>query len=387
MTEILLRLFVKDYKNSSNTAVHLAIGRLAGKVGIVCNALLSFGKIFVGLFSGSVSILADGINNFSDTLSSVITLLGFRMAQQPADKDHPYGHARYEYLSGLLVSVFVIMVGIELAKSSVEKILNPVDIEFSVLTFSVLIFAIVLKFWMTFFYRGLGKRIKSHTLNAASLDSRNDVIATSAVLIGAVLEKNFGINIDGYIGAAVAVFILISGVKAMGETISPLLGKRADAELVEAITELVLSHDKILGVHDILVHDYGPGQCFASLHAELSAEEDPLLCHDIIDDIECDAWEELNVRLVIHYDPVEVNNKERKEMQNVTEEIIKRIDSDFSLHDFRIVRSAKHTKLVFDLAVPYSTVIPSKEIQDRIDEQIKALGKDYVTFIRFDEKV
>ena len=386
MTELLLRLFVKNYKNPANPTVHLAIGRLAGKVGIFCNAILSLIKVLAGIMSGSVSIVADGMNNLSDTMSSVITLLGFRMANKPADKDHPYGHARYEYLSGLFVAIFVIIVGVELAKTSIEKIITPSLIEFSMLTFGILIFSILLKIWLAAFYKGLDKRINSQTLKATSLDSRNDVIATLAVLIGAIIEKVYSINIDGYMGLAVAIFIFVSGINAVGETISPILGKRADTELVEGITQLVLSHDKILGVHDILVHDYGPGQCFASLHAELSAEEDPIICHDIIDDIECDAYEELNVRLVIHYDPVEVNNEERNEMEKVLGEILKNISPDLSFHDFRIVRSSKQTKLVFDLAVPYSMEIEAKEIKDRIDEAVKGKNADYTTFIRFDEK-
>lgn len=385
MTELLLKLFVQNHKNFDNPKVHLAIGRLAGTVGIFCNALLSMVKVLAGIISGSVSIVADGMNNLSDTMSSVITLLGFRMANKPADKDHPYGHARYEYLSGLLVAIFVIIVGVEIGKSSVEKILNPSLVDFSVLTFGILIFSIFLKTWMTLFYRGLGKKINSQTLKAASLDSRNDVIATLTVLIGAIIEKKLGLNVDGYMGLAVAIFILISGIEAVGETISPILGKRADAELVDAITELVLSHDKILGVHDILVHDYGPGQCFASLHAELSAEEDPIICHDIIDDIECDAYDELNVRLVIHYDPVEVNNEERKEMEKALTDILNNISPDLSFHDFRVVRSSKQTKLVFDLAVPYSAETETKEIKEKIDKAIKEKNAEYTTFIRFDE--
>lgn len=386
MTELLLRLFVKNYKNPTNSTVHLAIGRLAGKVGIFCNALLSLIKVVAGIISGSVSIVADGMNNLSDTMSSVITLLGFRMANKPADKDHPYGHARYEYLSGLLVAIFVIVVGVELTKTSIGKIINPSLVEFGGLTFGILIFSVFVKIWLAVFYKSLGKKIKSQTLKATSLDSRNDVVATLAVLAGAIIQKTYSVNIDGYMGLAVAMFILVSGVRAVGDTISPILGKRADAELVDAITELVLGHDKILGVHDILVHDYGPGQCFASLHAELSAEEDPLVCHDIIDDIECDAYDELNVRLVIHYDPVEVNSEERKEMKEVLGKILDGISPDLSFHDFRIVRSAKQTKLVFDLAVPYSMGMDTKEIKEKIDEAICKKNADYTTFIRFDEK-
>lgn len=386
MTELLLRLFVKDCKNPTNPAVHLAIGRLAGIVGIFCNALLSLFKVLAGIISGSVSIIADGMNNLSDTMSSVITLLGFRMANKPADSDHPYGHARYEYLSGLLVAIFVIVVGVEIIKSSIEKIIVPSMLNLSVLTFGILAFSIILKVWLTVFYKGLGKKINSQTLKATAIDSRNDVIATLAVLIGAIIEKTLDVNIDGYMGLAVAIFILISGIKAVGDTISPILGKRADAELVDAITQLVLSHDKILGVHDILVHDYGPGQCFASLHAELSAEEDPIICHDIIDDIECDAYDELNVRLVIHYDPVEVNNEERNEMEKVLGDILNSISPELSFHDFRIVRSSKQTKLVFDLAVPYSMELETREIKEKIDEAVKEKNAEYTTFIRFDEK-
>ena len=387
MTKFLLKLFVKNYENADDPKVHLAIGRFAGITGIIANAFLSLVKIVAGFISGSVAIVADGMNNLSDTMSSVITLLGFRMANKPADKDHPYGHARYEYLSGLFIAIFVIVVGFELAKSSVEKILNPSPVHFSDLTLAILVVSILLKLWMTFFYKGLGEKIKSQTLKAASVDSRNDVVATLAVLVGAILERGYGITADGYIGVLVAVFILVSGIKAVTETISPLLGKRAEEELVDAITSLVLSHEKVLGVHDILVHDYGPGQCFASLHAELSAEENPILCHDIIDDIECDCQEELNVRLVIHYDPVEVNNEERNEMERVTGDIIRNISTDLSFHDFRIVRSSKQTKLVFDLAVPYSEKMTNREIQERIDTELKNREKDYVTFIRFDEKV
>lgn len=387
MTEILLRLFVGDYKDASNPDSYMKIGKLAGKTGIFLNLLLSFVKIAAGIISGSISVIADGMNNMSDTVSAVLTLLGFHMANKPADKDHPYGHARYEYLSGLFIAVFVILVGIELGKSSIEKIIMPSAVNFSNLTFGILIFAVILKLWMTVFYKKLGKRIKSHTLKVASVDSRNDAIATAAVFLGAIFQKTLGVSLDGYIGTLVAVFILISGIKAVGETISPILGKRADSELIEAITELVISHDKILGVHDILVHDYGPGRCFASLHAELSAEEDSLICHDIIDDIECDAETELNVKLVIHYDPIEVNNKERNSLEMITAKIINDIDSELSFHDFRMVRGSMGTKLVFDLAVPYSMDMPNKEIKNKIDEKLKSYEINYPTLIRFDEKI
>lgn len=385
MTSLLLRLFVKDYENTESVAVHSAIGRLAGFTGIICNLLLFLGKLTVGWLANSVSIIADAINNLSDASSSVVTLLGFKMAQQPADAEHPYGHARYEYLSGLVVAALILIIGFDLAKSSFQKILHPEAVEFSAATFIVLVLSIAVKLWMAGFFRSLGNRIHSTTLQATSVDSRNDVVASTAVLLGCAVGYFFHVNIDGIIGLAVAVFILYSGVDIARETISPLLGKQADPELIDRITQLVLSHEKILGIHDLLVHDYGPGQCFATVHAELSAEEDPLECHDIIDDIERDALEQMNVHLVIHYDPVVLNDEEWNTMREIMDEIIVEVDPKLSMHDFRVVRSSKKTKLMFDLAVPYSMRSRHREIKAQIDALLAERGKDYKTVISFDE--
>ena len=385
MTSLLLRLFVKDYENTESVAVHSAIGRLAGFTGIICNLLLFLGKLTVGWLANSVSIIADAINNLSDASSSVVTLLGFKMAQQPADAEHPYGHARYEYLSGLVVAALILIIGFDLAKSSFQKILHPEAVEFSAATFVVLVLSIAVKLWMAGFFRSLGNRIHSTTLQATSVDSRNDVVASTAVLLGCAAGYFFHVNIDGIIGLAVAVFILYSGVDIARETISPLLGKQADPELIDRITQLVLSHEKILGIHDLLVHDYGPGQCFATVHAELSAEEDPLECHDIIDDIERDALEQMNVHLVIHYDPVVLNDEEWNTMREIMDEIIVEVDPKLSMHDFRVVRSSKKTKLMFDLAVPYSMRSRHREIKAQIDALLAERGKDYKTVISFDE--
>lgn len=386
MTEFFLKLFIKDYRNTVNPAVHSAIGKLAGFTGIVCNILLFLGKLIAGLVICSVSVIADAVNNLSDASSSLVTLLGFRLAQRPADKDHPYGHARYEYLSGLAVSAIILLLGAELAKSSADKIIHPVSVEFSVITFAVLLISILIKLWMAHFYASLGKRIESVTLRAASLDSRNDVIATTAVLIGALVSNFANLNIDGYMGMAVAFFILYSGINIARETISPLLGKQAESELIENISKVVLSNEKILGIHDLLVHDYGPGQCFASVHAELSADEEPLICHDIIDKIECDVLEKLNVHLVVHYDPVSVNDSEWIELKNCVEAIINKISPELSMHDFHIVRESNNTKLVFDLAVPYSMSNQYQELKQKIDDSLLSEGKDYTTVIRFDRK-
>ena len=384
MTNILLRLFIKNCEDTQNPAVRSSIGRLAGLTGIVCNCLLTALKLVIGLLVGSMAIIADGVNNLSDAASSLTTLLGFRMAQRPADKQHPYGHARYEYLSGLAVAALILLIGAELVKSSVAKIINPEPIDISAATIALLAASVAVKLWMSGFYKTLGKKINSTALYATSVDSRNDVISTCAVLLGCLVNYLFGLNIDGCVGLAVAIFILYSSVGIAKDTISPLLGQQADDELVDKITELVLSHEKVLGVHDLLVHDYGPGRCYASAHVELSADEDPMACHDIIDDIECDVLEKMNVHFVIHYDPVVQNDEEQNEMRRTVGEIIRGLNPAFSIHDFRIVRGSAQSKLVFDLGVPYSMIERKKEIKEQIDAALNERGKKYITIIRFD---
>ncbi len=386
MTKLLLRLFVKGAQNPDDPAVRLAVGKLAGVVGILCNGLLCLGKVLVGTLSGSVAIVADGVNNLSDAASSVVTLLGFRMAQQPADADHPYGHARYEYISGLVVAALILVIGADLAQSSVEKILSPEPVDTAPVLFGVLIGSILVKLWMSRFFAGLGRHIQSTTLQATSVDSRNDVIASAAVLAGCLVEKFAHLTVDGYVGLAVAAFILWSGVGIARETISPLLGQGADRGLAEQLSALVLSHEKVLGLHDLLVHDYGPGQCFASVHVEMSAQEDPLVCHDIIDDIECQALEELHVHLVIHYDPVVEDDAEWNQMRQAVEASAAALSPRLSVHDFRLVRGAKGTKVVFDLAVPYDMAGQRPAIKARLEGAVAALRPDYLTVIRFDGK-
>ena len=384
MTKLLLRLFVKNYDQSNSPCVHAAVGKLAGTTGIVCNILLFALKLLAGILSGAVSVIADALNNLSDAASSIVTLLGFRLAQQPADRDHPYGHARYEYLSGLTVAVLILVIGVELAGTSVKKIFNPTSVEVSAVTFVVLLCAIGMKLWMSLFFSALGKMIESTTLKATAEDSRNDVIATAAVLAGCLIEKCFHINVDGYFGLAVALFILYSGIQLTKETISPILGQRADTKLVESISKRILENPAVLGVHDLLVHDYGPGQCFASVHVELSAQEDPIVCHDIIDDIECNVLEKLNVHLVIHYDPVLENDEEWAKTRQIVETVISAMDSSLTIHDFRIVRGAQQSKVVFDLAVPYSMKVEYKVLKQAMETALRAKGIDYTAVIRFD---
>ena len=386
MTKLLLRLFVKNYENSEDMMVRASVGKLAGATGIVCNIILFLGKLLAGVLAGSVAIIADAVNNLSDASSSVVTLLGFRLAQQPADEDHPYGHARYEYLSGLLVAVLILVIGVELVKSSVGKIISPEPIDFSMITVAILVASVVVKLWMSMFFGTLGKKINSLTLQATSLDSRNDVVSTVAVLAGCVAGYFLNVNIDGYVGLLVAVFILYSGVNIVKETISPLLGEQADAELVGKIKELVLSCEEVLNVHDLLIHDYGPGRCFASIHAEVSARLDPMEVHDILDDIECEAMKALNVHLVIHYDPVLPDDAEWAEMSNMMGEIIKEVAPEVTMHCFRMVGGAKQKNLVFDLMVPYDSEKTNQELKKEIDAQLMARNKKYGTIIRFDGK-
>ena len=386
MTKLLLRLFVKEYENGNDITVRASVGKLAGITGIVCNCILFLGKLMAGILAGSVAIIADAVNNLSDASSSVVTLLGFRLAQMPADQDHPYGHARYEYLSGLMVAVLILVIGVELVKSSVGKIIHPEAVDFSVITVVILVCSVLMKLWMSKFFGFLGKQIDSLTLQATSVDSRNDVISTIAVLLGCLVGYLLDVNIDGYVGLAVAVFILYSGFHMVKETISPLLGEQADPELVEKIKVLVYSHGEVLNVHDLLVHDYGPGRCFASIHAELSARLDPMEVHDIIDKIECETLDELNVHLVIHYDPVLPDDDEWAEMRTVMGEILTEIAPEVSMHCFRMVGGAKQKNLVFDLMVPYDSSKPNWVLKQEIDRALMIREKHYGTVIRFDGK-
>ena len=362
MTKLLLRLFVKNYENKENPKVRSLVGRLSGIVGIACNLILFAGKLAVGLLAGAMSITADAMNNLSDAASSIVTLIGFRLAERPADEDHPYGHARYEYLSGLAVAALIIVIGFELAKGSVEKIFNPEPVAFSLVTALVLVGSILVKLWLAAFNRRLGKHIDSQTLLATAADSRNDVISTMAVLAAGLVEQFSGWQVDGFMGLGVALFILYSGAMLAKETISPLLGESGSPELRKLIVDTVLSDERVLGYHDLMVHDYGPGQRFASLHVEMDQRDDPLLCHEIIDNLERACYQQHNVHLVIHYDPVVVGDEELNEMRQMVSQTLAQQDSRLSLHDFRMVRGKGHTNLIFDVALPFDLKGKEKQL-------------------------
>ncbi len=383
MTKLLLRLFIKN-SDSNIQSQRSRIGKLSGIVGIVSNILLCAAKLVVGTVSGSVSITADAMNNLSDASAAVVTLLGFKLAEKPADEDHPYGHARFEYLSGLAVSALIILIGFELAKTSVGKIIHPAAVEFSLPLGIVLVLSILIKLWLCLFNKKLSRLINSSTLNATASDSRNDAVSTSAVLVAALAEMFFDIRIDGYMGLGVALFILYSGASLAKETISPLLGENAGSELKEVIIGVVNSNPMVLGFHDLMVHDYGPGQRFASMHVEMDAAENPIVCHDIIDNLERICLEEHNIHLIIHYDPVITGDMELEEIKQKAAEILKRYDSRLSLHDFRMVKGVDHTNLIFDVAMPYGS--DSKAIKSYLDSELDKEDGKYYTVITFDSE-
>lgn len=385
MANLLLRLFVADRENTDNPAVRSAYGRLAGIVGIFCNILLFIGKLVIGTISGAVSITADAINNLTDASSSLVTLVGFRLAEMPADKNHPYGHARMEYISGLTVAAMILLIGVELAKSSIQKILHPTPVEFSAALVIVLVLSILVKLWLALFNRKLGKAIDSTTLQATATDSRNDAISTAAVLGAAILQVCTSWNVDGPVGLAVAALILWSGVGVAKDTINLLLGTGADPQLQKDMAQEILSHEKVLGIHDLMVHDYGPGRRFATAHVEMDSREDPMLCHDIIDNIERLCQEKFNLQLCIHYDPVITDDPQLNEAKELVTTYVQDLDSRLSLHDFRMVVGPTHTNLIFDMVIPFGYSLTHQELKEKIDSAVKAKHPNYYTVITFDE--
>ena len=385
MTNLLLRLFVKDADNTDSPKVRAAIGTLSGLVGIVCNILLFAFKLLVGTLTSSVSITADAMNNLSDASGSIVTFIGFRVADKPADEHHPYGHARAEYLSGLGVAALILVIGIELVKTSVKKIFAPTPVEFTAVAAVVLLASIGMKFWMNLFNRSLAKRIDSTALMATAADSRNDCITTFAVLVAAVVEKLTHIPVDGWIGLAVALFILYSGLNLAKDTISPLLGENADPELREKIVDYIVSQPKVLVYHDLMVHDYGPGQRFASLHVEMDCREDPLDCHELIDDMERECLRSHNVHLVIHYDPVVTDDPVMTALKNRVLCLLQAKDPRLSLHDFRMIPGKKHMNLVFDVALPRDLKDKGEELRSWVEDTLNAEGgMVYHVIITFD---
>ena len=381
---MILHLFLGENADLQAPDVRTKIGKLTGWVGIFCNLLLFAAKLVIGTLCRSVSMTADAVNNLSDASSSVVTLIGFHLAGKPADEEHPYGHHRMEYLSGLCVAAMILLIGAELVKTSVGRILHPEPVEFSLAVVLVLTGSILLKLWMTGFNRNLGKKIHSAALEATAADSRNDVIATSAVLLACVAGKLTNVMIDGWVGLAVAVFIILSGIGIAKDTIDPLLGMAPDEQLVQAMTKFLLSHEKVLGVHDLMVHDYGPGRRFASAHVEMDYREDILDAHELIDEMERKVKKNLGVELVIHYDPIVTDDEELRRIRAQVEEILHAVDPQLTIHDFRMVRGKVHTNVIFDMVVPFSMQPEQQKLRELVERQLKADGKQYHAIITFD---
>lgn len=365
MTELLVRIFTKG----NNTDDRYEFGRMAGMVGFAANLLLFIAKLLTGILSSSVAVIADSFNNLSDAGSSVVTLVGFRMASAPPDKEHPFGHGRMEYVTAMVIAVMILFAGFELGKSSVERILDPAKTAFGIVSLIILAAAILGKLWLARFFRNIGKRIRSRALLAAAADSRNDVICTGLVLVSGVVGWLTGIGLDGYIGVLVAGFVMWSGISVLRGTISPLLGQAPDAELVSDIKQTVLGHKGIIGIHDLMVHNYGPGNRIISLHAEVSSDEDVMLSHDLVDCIEREMVEKYNAVVCIHMDPVDTEDDRVKALQTLTEGILKEIDPSLTLHDFRVVFGETHTNMIFDVVVPFDYK-KVKELCDDLQQRV-----------------
>lgn len=384
MINLLIRLFVKDYKNSSSGEVRERYGLFSGLVGLFANLLLFVCKIVIGFLSGSISVIADGINNLSDASSAVITFIGFKLSSQPEDEEHPYGHARIEYLTGLFVSIFIILVGLLLFKSSVEKVINPVEIHVSLVAIIILALSILVKLWLTFFYITVSKAINSIALKATAIDARNDVITTSVVLAGLFISKYTGLIIDGYLGCAVSLFIIWSGIQLTKEVSSPLLGEPPDESLVKDIISITQSYSGVLGMHDLIVHNYGPRKHFASMHVEVSAYKDVLESHDMIDNIEREVSEKLGIHFVLHMDPIITSDPLLEKVREIIRESISSMDGISDIHDLREVKGETHTNIIFDLVISSECKIKEETVQKTIEENIQKSYPDYFVVINFD---
>ena len=384
MIEFLARVFIRHRDTLSPSALRQAYGQLCGAVGIGLNLLLFAGKLFAGTISGSIAITADAFNNLSDAGSSVVTLLGFRLAGRKPDPEHPFGHGRMEYISGLAVAGLILLMGVELGKSSLKKILSPEEIVSSPLVLAILAVSVAVKLYMFYYNRSIGKKIKSAAMSATATDSLSDAVSTTAVLIATLVGQFTGLNIDGWVGLLVALFILFSAYKAAKETLSPLLGQTPDPEFVERIEQIVLSYPEVLNIHDLIVHDYGPGRMMISLHAEVPADGDLLQLHDVIDNAEHRLKKELGCMAVIHMDPIITNDAHTDALRMAVAEKVKSIDPRLTIHDFRTVPGSTHTNLIFDVVVPYDVKLTADEVRRRIGALVKELDENYFAVVQVD---
>ena len=381
MIELLAKWFIHHRDNTADGAVRRAYGTLCGAVGIGLNVLLFIGKFFAGRLSGSIAVTADAFNNLSDAGSSAVTLLGFRLAGKKPDPDHPFGHGRIEYISGLVVAGLILLMGVELAKSSFDKILHPEEVTFSALALVILAVSVAVKLYMWHYNRRIGGKIRSAAMEATASDSLSDAAATSAVLLAMLIGRWTGLAVDGYVGMVVALFILFSAYKAAKETLSPLLGQAPDPELVQHIRDIVEEHDTVVGIHDLVVHDYGPGRQMVSLHAEVPASGDILQLHDVIDNIERELHEKLHVQAVIHMDPIVTDDETVDVLRRQVAELVRQVEPRMTIHDLRVIRGTTHTNLVFDAVLPLDAAITPAEAGRRIREKVSELDGDYYAVV------
>lgn len=384
MTDFLIKKFIADGLQFEKPAVREKYGLLAGSVGIAANLLLFAMKLVAGLLSGGISIIADAFNNLSDAGSSIVTLLGFRLAGKPADELHPFGHGRMEYLAGLFIAVAIILVGWELFRTSVGKIFVPEEMQNSPLAVVILLVSIGAKFWLGFFYKRIGRRIQSAAIEAAAADSFNDCLATAVVLLSLAVNYFAGVNIDGLAGSFVACYIFYSGVLAVKDTVQPLLGQAPDPDFVRKIEEMALATEHIEGLHDLMVHDYGPGRCFISLHAEIAASLDMMLAHEIIDAMEYKLQEAFHCQITVHMDPIELDDPQTLELSGRVGAIVRDIDPALSMHDFRLTHGGQGLKLIFDVLAPHSCAKTDEAIRQQIRTELGKIDKSYSAVIRVD---
>lgn len=382
MTNFLINLFIKDKENVQDRNVRERYGMLSSITGVIVNILLSVFKLIIGVIASSMSIISDALNNISDAGSSIVTMLGFKMSQKKVDADHPWGHGRMEYISAFIVDILIILVGFELLQSSVDKIINPELPSISNVTIILLVVAILVKLWLFVFYKKIAKTISSAAIKGNAYDSISDSISTFAVLVSALVAKFMSISIDGYVSLLVSVFILITGFKALKEIIDILLGMKPDPEFVKEIEEFAVKYDTIEGIHDIMVHDYGPGRKIVSFHAEVPANSDICKAHDIIDQMEQDIFEEFGCITTIHMDPIVVDNEEINKMRKETEEIVKSINEKFSIHDFRMTDGGERINLIFDLVIPTDEKVNVEETVTKIQNEIHNKNKKYYAVIK-----
>ena len=381
MIRLLSRWLIPDRDNVTSPAVRRAYGTLCGAVGIALNILLFAGKLFAGRLSGSIAVTADAFNNLSDAGSSAVTLLGFRLAGKKPDTDHPFGHGRIEYISGLLVAGLILLMGVELAKSSFDKILHPEPVAFSALAAAIMAASVCVKLYMWLYNRAVGRKIKSAAMEATATDSLSDTIATSAVLLAMLVGKWTGLAVDGYVGLVVALFILFSAYKAAKETLSPLLGQAPDPELVQEIRDITLANDTVQGVHDLVVHDYGPGRMMISLHAEVPAHGDIMAMHDVIDNVEKELMERLHCHAVIHMDPIVTDDDHVNALRAQVAELVKQVDPALTIHDFRVVRGTTHDNLIFDAVLPFSSGKTPAQAAQEIRGLVRAMDGNYYAVV------